>query len=204
MQHQTIPINPALLQWARTQAGLSLDEAAKRAKITSPRQKKGEGKLSPENRLALWENGKGAPSLTQLKNIAKIYHRPLLTFFLPKPPKQTEILADFRTLPHTPGLSNTPQFAALQRQAIMLHRELKALALSEGSPTLPFVGSYSISLGVNKLVDLMRNDLKVNFDCPQKSEDTFFSELRNLVHNLGNYVVLMGNLGSHHSKVEPE
>ena len=206
MQQQIIDINPELLKWARIEAGLSLQEAAERAKVTAPRQKKGEDRLSPEDRLASWEQGIETPSLNQLESIAEAYRRPLLTFFLPEPPVKVEMLADFRTLPQAIFKVDTPEFSALKRRIIMLHRELKALADDEGISPLPFVGSCLPSSGVDALVKAIRKELAVSFEDQrkQKNEDALFIYLRNMAHNAGIYVVLLGDVGSHHSKIEPE
>ena len=206
MQQQAIPITPALLKWARVEAGLSLQEAAERAKVTPPRQKKGEECLSPEDRLASWEQGKESPSLNQLEKIADAYRRPLLTFFLKKPPTQVNILADFRTLPQNFFAVDTPEFSALKRRIIMLHRELKALADDEGTPPLSFVGSCLPSSGPDALVKAIRKELAVSFkdQQQQKTEDDLLGYLREKAHNAGIYVVLLGDVGSHHSKIEPE
>ena len=82
MQSQTIPYNPALLRWARDNAGLSLHEAVLLAKIKPPRQSNNKECFTPEDRLASWEEGRASPSLSQLESLAKAYRRPLVTFFL--------------------------------------------------------------------------------------------------------------------------
>ena len=206
MYHQTIPINPALLQWARLEAGLSLQEAAERAKLTSPRQKKGEERISPMDRLASWEQGLDTPSLNQLESIADAYRRPLLTFFLSEPPQRVETLVDFRTIYGRSITADSPEFSALKRRIIMIHRELKAISEDEGTPPVSFVGSCSASSGVGFLVEAMRKALGVKFEDQrqQKTEDDLLGYLRDLVHNAGVYVMLLGDVGSHHSKVDPE
>ena len=55
---QQVPINPALLRWARCAAGLSLKDAAARAKITALRRPKNQTSVTPEDRLASWEDGR--------------------------------------------------------------------------------------------------------------------------------------------------
>lgn len=62
-----------MLIWAREQAGLSLQDAAKKLGL----------KVS---RLSDFESGEKVPTSNQLNNIAKIYHRPLISFYLEKPP----------------------------------------------------------------------------------------------------------------------
>jgi transcriptional regulator with XRE-family HTH domain len=72
---ETSPVNPQILYWARTTAGLSVDDVVqklKRKKITS------------ETVLA-WESGQEAPDYIQLERLAyEVYKRPLASpRFLP-------------------------------------------------------------------------------------------------------------------------
>ncbi len=66
-------IKPELLVWTRNRAKLKLDEAAKAANVEA-------------ETLKAWEAGEGAPSVSQLRNLAAKYHFPLAVFYLPKPP----------------------------------------------------------------------------------------------------------------------
>lgn len=203
MQDQSLPVNPALLRWARLTAGLSVQDAVQRAKITPPRQHKGEPPTTAEDRLASWEAGDETPALQQLEALAKAYRRPLVTFFLSEPPAQVAPLADYRTVQDTPPES--PEFAALKRRIFLLHRELRAIAADEQAEALPFVGSCTVKEGVDATADAIRTILGITpvAGRRQSAEDVFRS-LRDKAHEAGVYVVLMGDLGSHHSKVRPE
>lgn len=208
MQQQSIPINPRILQWARLEAGLSLHEAASRAKVTPPRKKKDEPALTAEERLAAWEEGKDTPSLNQLENIASAYRRPLLTFFLAQPPQEVAIIADFRTVANRPSSTDSPEFAALRRKITLLHQELRALAEDAGNPKLPFIGSLSENTPVQQFVSTLRAALGVGVGVEEqrriRNEDALFGYLRDLAQNIGIYVLLEGNVGSHHSNISAE
>lgn len=206
MQKQSIPINPTILQWARLEAGLSLYEAASRAKITPPRKRKDEPALTAEDRLAAWEEGKETPSLNQLENIASAYRRPLLTFFLAQPPQKIPAMADFRTVGNRPSSADSPEFAALRRRIILLHQELRALAEDAGNPKLPFVGSLSENTPLHQFVSTLRTTLGFTAEEQRRvrNEDAMFGYLRDLAQNIGIYVLLEGNVGSHHSNVSVE
>ena len=80
-----IDIQPSILVWARQTLGLTLEEAANKLR------------RSPEE-LADWEAGLSRPTYAQLATLADRYKRPLLTFFLPKPPVEEPLTADFRTM----------------------------------------------------------------------------------------------------------
>ncbi len=77
------PVAPALIRWARQSFGLSLEEAAKKQRITT-------------DRLAEWEAGEDAPTVAQLRAAARVYRRPLAVFFLNEPPDDFEAIKDFR------------------------------------------------------------------------------------------------------------
>lgn len=51
-----------------------------------------------ERRLSDWEEGREAPSIAKLENLAETYHRSLATFLLPSPPREPSSLPDFRVL----------------------------------------------------------------------------------------------------------
>ncbi len=206
MQQQSIPINPTLLQWARAEAGLSLHEAATRAKITAPRKRKDEPELTPEDRLASWERGTEAPSLNQLENIASAYRRPLLTFFLPEPPEKIAPFADFRTIPSHLFVADSPEFAALKRRLTLLHQTLRGLAEEEGTKKLSFIASLSEHTPVQQFVESIRVILGVHFEEQRRirDEDAMLGYLRTSAQNAGIFVVFEGNMGSHHSNIPAE
>jgi len=77
---------PEMLRWARETCLLAIPDAA--ARLT----------IAPQ-RLTDWERGAEAPSLPQLRRLAELYRRPLACFFLPSPPEEPSVLADFRGRP---------------------------------------------------------------------------------------------------------
>lgn len=78
-------VEKELLVWARKSASMSVDAAAKAAKI-------------PADKIEAWEAGDGGPSIPELKKLAAAYKRPLSVFFLPRPPTDFMPLRDFRRL----------------------------------------------------------------------------------------------------------
>lgn len=81
-----VPVTPTVLRWARESVGVSVVDAAARAKIT-------------EERLSSWEAGDADPTLAKLRDLAALYQRPLAVFLLPEPPRDYETPRDFRRLP---------------------------------------------------------------------------------------------------------
>src|SRR4051794_12050434 len=86
-------VSPEVLRWARETAGLTEEAAARKIGLLPTK------KLTSEQRMAALENGEVEPSDHQLRRIAEVYRRPLLTFYLDKPPAPDEGVEDFRTLP---------------------------------------------------------------------------------------------------------
>lgn len=202
----SIPVNPAILRWAREDAGFSLEEAAIRAKINEIKPRGQQTGMTPAQRLAFLETGELPVSPTQLSSLAKAYRRPEITFFLPAPPCKENLLADFRTVDSLPHTKDSPEFAALKRRIINLHRGLKDIAEAEEASPLPFVGSLPGSSSVPELVSAIKDILGPDpRETPRvRSEDDFFKELREQAQQAGIYVVLLGDLGSHHSAVSLE
>ena len=67
-------INPKMLEWARTEAGYSLSDAAKKLGFE-------------EARLDDLERGKELPSFAKLLDMADLYKRPVSLFYLKDPPQ---------------------------------------------------------------------------------------------------------------------
>ena len=76
-----IAINPPLLVWAREESGYPVERVAKGVQVK-------------EERILEWERGERQPSMRQIENLAKFFHRPLSIFFLPTPPKLPPLAAD--------------------------------------------------------------------------------------------------------------
>jgi transcriptional regulator with XRE-family HTH domain len=77
-------VNPDILKWARETAGFSIADAAAKLEIGDARG------VAGEDRLAAYEAGEQEPSRPLLLRMAKQYRRPLLTFYMTKPPLMGE------------------------------------------------------------------------------------------------------------------
>ena len=82
-------VNPQVLQWARTRAGLTIEAAANAVGRSV-------------DALIAWENGTESPTYRQLSDLAqRVYKRPIAVFFFPAPPDEEPIASEFRTLPES-------------------------------------------------------------------------------------------------------
>jgi Zn-dependent peptidase ImmA (M78 family)/transcriptional regulator with XRE-family HTH domain len=121
----SVPIQPAVLTWARAESGYAVDRVASRLQV------------KPE-KVEAWERGERKPTLRQVQELARFFHRPLNVFFMPSPPQVPPLAAEYRRLPGvTPG-QETPELRLALRQ--MINRRETALGLMEelGESVTPF------------------------------------------------------------------
>lgn len=193
-------VNPEVLVWARQTAGLSLEAASKSLSL-------GGKKASGAAVLASLEAGTREPTRPLLLKMASVYRRPLLVFYLPKPPQTADKGEDFRTLPEHLKADSNGTLDALVRD-IYVRKELVKSALYdiEEAEKLSFVGSLSMEVPVGRAAEIL--GISIGFDINEfrkraKPEDAF-TYLRNLVEQAGVFVLLIGNLGSHHTDIPVE
>jgi Zn-dependent peptidase ImmA (M78 family)/transcriptional regulator with XRE-family HTH domain len=113
-ENQEISINPALLAWARQESGYAVDRVARRLHVK-------------EERVAAWETGQRQPTLRQVENLARFFHRPLSVFYMPRPPQLPPLAAEYRRLPDVEPGRESPELRLALRQ--MLTRRENALNL---------------------------------------------------------------------------
>jgi len=188
-------VEPAVLAWARTTAGLSEEEAAE--VLLKPARG-----LSPVERLRRLEAGTNEPSRALLKKMANRYRRPLLALYLPSPPARGERGEDFRTMPHPDALTDGRLDALIREVRVRHSILLSALEDEEELDPLPFVGSMKLSDGVPKVRESIRTTLGLDIvEFRRGSYDDAFRYLRNATESIGVFVLLKGNLGSFHSDI---
>ncbi|MFG0924673.1 ImmA/IrrE family metallo-endopeptidase [Pseudomonas sp. CJQ_8] len=193
-------INPEVLVWARETAGLSREKAAKALAI-------GGSKVSGPEMLRRYEHGEKEASRTLIAKMAGVYRRPLLVFYLPSPPAQAERGEDFRTLPEELRIESKGPLDALVRD-IYVRQDLVKNVLQDVEEAFPrdYVGSIGFDLEPSivskKIADLIGFDL-YEFRRYGKPEEAF-SYLRKLIEDIGTFVLLIGNLGSHHTNIPVE
>ncbi|OQB46448.1 MAG: hypothetical protein BWY01_00614 [Synergistetes bacterium ADurb.Bin155] len=200
MSEDILPVTTEVLVWARERAGYSIDEAVAKAKIRAGRDGK-----SPEERLLSWESGESAPTATQLKDLARIYFLPVITFFLPSPPIEVSGLKDFRTIGNHRFTVSSPKFLALKLRIESLHDTLKEISEADPEPLVPFVGSLTMETPIEKAVETINSLIPWSVPVPAnlRTPRDAFNELREKIQVLGVYVTLRGDLGSYHTQIQP-
>ena len=192
-------VNPEILVWARQSAGLTLEEAAKK----NQRLRDGQ-KASAADKLNALELGMAEPSRPVLVEMARVYRRPLVTFYLSKPPAQGERGTDFRTLATDHSTADDALLDAWVRDIRARQSMVRAILedIEEAEP-LPFVGSHVIGDGLPEVLASLKSLLDVDLDAyrKQRNATAAFGLLRTRAENAGVFVLLKGNLGSHHTDI---
>jgi len=191
-------VNPSVLEWARTTAGYDLETAARRIGLNAAHG------LAGAERLALLEQGEGEPSDSLLGRMAKQYRRPLLTFFLPEPPRRDDVGEDFRTLPERADPANAI-LAALLRE-IKSRQSLARELLEDEEDRQPnrFIGSQRIENGVTRVADAIARDIGFGREAfrAARTYEEAFNYLRGQSEKAGVFVVLAGSLGSWQTAID--
>jgi Zn-dependent peptidase ImmA (M78 family)/transcriptional regulator with XRE-family HTH domain len=186
--------NPEVFRWARESAGLDPEAAAHAIGIV------------PASLVAI-ERGEKEPSRTTLAHMSKAYRRSLLAFYLPAPPRKGDRGEDFRTVTAERTLEADSDVDALVRD-LRARQSLVRAVLEDDEDVRPleFVGSVTMDVGVQALarsVEQMLGVTRAQYRA-EKDADSAFALLRERAEHAGVFVMLIGNLGSHHSTIPVE
>jgi Zn-dependent peptidase ImmA (M78 family) len=197
---EAVEINPELLTWARETAGLSLKEAAEKLGL------KDSARGSAAEKLRKLEAGEQPVSETRLQKASAVYRRPLVSFYLPRPPERGERGEDFRTTAAAVSTRDNALLDTLMRDVRARQQLVRELLVEEEARPLPFVASAKIEHGVRTVAAAIRNTLGVTEEHQRaaKGAAELFTLLRAAVERAGIYVLLLGDLGSHHSDIGEE
>lgn len=193
-------MNPQILRWARETAGLSLEQGASAIGLSDAYGKKA------AERLAEIEAGADQPSHSQLSRMAKAYRRSLLVFYLSSPPRAGDRGRDFRKVRDSQRLPYDANLDALLRD-VKSRQDLVSSVLEDlESDPVQFVGSTDMTIPVASLAQTITNTIGFSLDDfrTAKSPDHAFAYLRSRIESNGVFVLLIGDLGSHHSKISPD
>ena len=194
-------VNPNILRWARTTAGLSAKDAARKLGIRSAYG------IESVDRLAALEDGQDAPSRTMLEKMSKHYRRPLLTFYLSEPPRTGAKGQDFRTLPEAVNLVENAFVDTVLRE-IRVRQSLVRMILEEEEEAERFafvntakIGEEPSALAI-KIKKTLRFDVSVYWRKRTAAEAV--SYLRKKVEGAGIFVPFVDNLGNYRTEVPVE
>ena len=194
-------VNPEILIWARETAGLNHEVAAKKLGI---RDAYG---MKAVDRLSSLEYGDTDPTRPMLLKMAKQYRRPLVTFYLSKPPRKGDRGADFRTLPNELDHAENAMLDALIRDVRARQSMVRAILEDEDEyKPLKFVGSRKMTDGREAVLDSLKRLLDVSGDeyRAQPNVETAFDLLRRSAGRAGVFALIKGDLGSYHTALDTQ
>lgn len=190
-------LNPTVLSWARTTAGLTLDDAARAIDLKEAYGKSG------ADRLAEIEAGQEEPSRSLVLRMAKEYRRSLLVFYMAEPPRTGDRGDDFRTAPGAEPPLYNPLLDVLIRDIRGRQNILKSGLEDADTERLTFIGSANMNVSVEALAQRIARELDFRLDDfrAQPGIGEAFAYLRFKIESRGIFVLLLGNLGSHHTNI---
>ncbi|MBP6334524.1 MAG: ImmA/IrrE family metallo-endopeptidase [Bacteroidia bacterium] len=144
-----VKVNREILKWARTSAKVSLDKASKTI-----------SKTCTADRIKEWESpeGKDAPTISQLKKLARLYRRPVDIFNLPYIPKEFPKLKDFRKDKDELGTGVIFMMREIQEKQDWLHN----FYVKNKTNKLPFVSRFNIKHDPEVVAKDIRKTLGIN------------------------------------------
>ncbi|MFO7899038.1 MAG: ImmA/IrrE family metallo-endopeptidase [Planctomycetota bacterium] len=142
---------------------LDPDTAAKKIRVKS-------------ERLLKCEAGEALLTVNQLRKAARLYRRPLATFFLPEPPRDFHVPHDYRQVPGAPPKPLSPEFIAAVREAE--YRRDVATQFADEIPEDPrrFIGSVSLNAEADSVARKIRRMLGLSLQT-QKLWNTNYDAL---------------------------
>ena len=217
-------VNPEILVWARETAGLTLQDAVAKVGIRDARG------VAAVDRLTALERGEEKPTRPVLVRMAQHYRRPLLAFYLNAPPRRDERGPDFRTLRGARSSETDGLIDALVRN-LQSRQNIVGAALDaedEAEPLL-FVGALVRPWGADTGIQSIRRVLRRKAEAVRLSQRAvgllgqvlgedldaarYYAEptaadafrlLRSRTEAAGVFVLLQGDLGSHHTAIDVE
>jgi len=146
-------VKPELLLWAREDAGITPEVAAKRIPV----------KLEA---LLAWEDdtSEKRPTVKQLRKLANIYKRPLAVFYLSEPPKTFQAMHDFRRLPGDWTQQESPELRQEIRRAHYRREVALALYAALGDKPPRFELTTSLGPDAEEPAAKIRRSLGIDWD----------------------------------------
>jgi len=192
-------IKPEMLIWAREAAGLSVDEAAKKLGF------KDSGRSTAVEKLNIYEQGQESPERSLLVKMAHCYRRSLLIFYMTQPPRRGKRGQDFRTIMHPELQGHEANLDLLIRDINLKQSLVKSVLEDEEAQPLNFVASSNIREDISTFREKIIREIGFKLsEYRAQSEDKAFIYLRNKFESIGIFVLLLSNLGTHHSSIPIE
>ena len=189
--------SPSVLAWARRTAGLSPADAVRKLQLRDARG------VAAVDRLAALETGTDHPTRPLLAKMAKVYRRPLVAFYLEAPSRSVQHGTDFRTSTGGTFVAQDSLVQALVREVIARQGMVRAQLEDEESAPVKFIGSLALADGRRAAVSALKDVVNGSFSRAH-GRCLGFDSLREAVEGHGVFVLLQGDLGSHHTDIDTD
>jgi Zn-dependent peptidase ImmA (M78 family)/transcriptional regulator with XRE-family HTH domain len=173
-----VPITPAVLRWAREEAGFTTAELADAIKTDS-------------TKISAWENGVERPGKTAFKKLGTALGRSEAVFFLPQPPRSTSPLPVFRK---AVAASEHRALEQVERRAVREARRVQSSmrwVSEESRPTetvdIPDVKGLPASRAAQRVRKWL--DWSVQKQTSSPTADVVVRKLREALHAKGIFVL---------------
>lgn len=185
-----VAVEPSLLTWARTRAGLATEDLVPRF-----------------DQLTRWESGERQPTLKQLQSFADVVHVPIGTLLLDAPPEEMVPLPDYRTFEGDPPARPSPDLLDTVHAVERRQEWYREYLQREGAEELPFVGSASVQEDPLEVGARIRAALGYEVDV-RAQLGSWSEALRTLAERVeasGILVMISGIVGSNtHRRLDPQ
>ena len=144
-----MPVTPAVIRWAREQAGISLADAQETF-----------------GDIEGWESGSSRPTYCELEKLADQYKVPIAVFFFPEPPDMPPISRSLRTLPSN-RINRLPNRARLLiRRAKALQLDIEELYQPQSTKRKSMLAdlSFCIDTPIRQMATAVRDYLSVSIE----------------------------------------
>jgi len=147
-----LPINPAILRWARESQNLLIEDVALKMNKST-------------DAIEAWEKGDSSPTYVQLETLAyTVFKRPVAVFFFPEPPEEVTPKNSFRTLPESEVEELAPTFLRVFRQAQAMQINLEELTDGRNPAPKKMIQdlTFDIHGDIREMVESVREYLGVS------------------------------------------
>ena len=178
MTSELVPVTPEVLRWARESVNVSLEEAAKRASVTT-------------ERIQQWESGDSEPTLAKLRLLGKLYQRPLAVFLLAEPPTRFASMRDFRRLPGAESHAWSRALHKVYQRAVDQQATAVEILEADGDEPRSRIPAIDLETPTEQAADAIRTALGVSLQQQfswRRPEDAFAGWLQ-AVESLGVFVL---------------
>ena len=192
-------VNPDILVWARETAGLTPEEAVKKLSLNPSKN------ITGAEKLAAYEKGVLSPSRPLLLKMSQQYRRPLVAFYMKSRPAQGTRPEDFRNIPDRDPTSDI-LISVLVRNVRARQSAVREILVDDELAPLKFVASKSVNDGPDAVLEsiIEATGIKREEFRAKSTSELAFAYLRAKVEAVGVFVLLIGNLGSHHTAIDTE